>query len=199
MNRIGPAFLFLFFLGTAEILSQPHSNLEVMYKMLDNSTAKADSLSGGEKSINLNLILPSTYEILRPKILDSFAKRGFSIKTNDANAPVSIDYTLAALRVEYKDAFTDGLFGGTLMERAVSINSSIIVKKNDKTVHPFMFQQSVNDTISLNETTTLETPSLPFTQSPVPSLPFLSNLWEPIIVSGTLIVSVILLFTVRSK
>lgn len=76
--------------------------------------------------------------------------------------------------------------------------SYLIVKSNNM-IQPFEYAAAKTDTIKLEEISALENQTLPFTQAKIPAQPLLTSLLEPIIVVGTLIVTVILLFTVRGK
>jgi hypothetical protein len=190
--------VFILLFSSFPVQAQSRPNMELISKILNNSVTKIDSVLGKSKTINLSLTVPQPLEILRSEIIQAFAEHGYTLKTPDGDGPVALEYTLFSVRVEYKNAFSDGLFGGTMLERVISVNSTIICREN-KTVISSRFKGEIADTVRLNEIGLLENPSLPFTQAPIPSLPFLSNLWEPIIVAGTLIVTVILLFTVRSK
>ncbi len=179
--------------------AQSKSNLEIIYTLIDQSVAKADSLIGGKQYIFLNIITPQTLDVLKPGIQEAFNSGGYLILSNKDEKRKSVNYTLVSVRVGYKDSFSDGLFGGTLLRREVNLAGTVSVENSNGIIKPLQFFESLTDTVKLDELNSIENQTLPFTQAHVPSLPLLSNLWEPIIVVGTLIVTVILLFTVRSK
>jgi hypothetical protein len=192
--------LFLLFILSisANIFAQTETNLDLIYKLINNSVVNADSIIGGKQSIIFSVTTPQTLDVLKPKIIQSFNEHGYTLKSlGDSEA--TVNYNLTYSKVEYKDSFTDGLFGGALVEREVSISGVISVTKSNKISSPVEFTKSIKDTIQVNDISKIENQSLPFTHAQIPSMPLLSNLWEPIVVVGTLIVTVILLFTVRSK
>lgn len=194
------AILFLLIVAFAgRISAQSKSNLEIIYSLIDRTVMKVDSAIGGKQNIYLSITNPSMLDVLRPRIMEAFSLKGFVLLDKKNESVKSIDYTLVSANVEYKDSFSNGLFGGTLLQREVTLNGSILVPSENGIIKPVRFSEAATDTVKLDELNTIESQTLPFTQAKVPSLPLLSNLWEPIIVVGTLIVTVILLFTVRSK
>lgn len=179
--------------------AQRKTNLQLINKLIEQSVAKADSSLGGKREIGLKVISTQPLEVIKAKIFQSFADRGYVLKSITEEMEVSIDYIFTSAKVEYKNSFSDGLFGGTAMERIVSLSGSFVITKKNKTILPVQFLESNTDTIKIDEIPSLEDQTAPFTHAEIPAQPLLSSFWEPIIVVGTLIVTVILLFTVRSK
>lgn len=179
--------------------AQTDTNLNIIYKLIDNSVNQADSLIGGKKPIVLTTTTSSSLEILKPRVIKAFGSLGYDLKTTSTTAEPGVNYNLVYAKVEYKNSFADGLFGGAMVERYVSINGFFTITKSNTISQPVEFTKTLKDTVSVGDISAIENQSLPFTQAPIPSMPLLSNLWEPIAVVGTLIVTVILLFTVRSK
>jgi hypothetical protein len=189
----------IFFACNFQLKAQTQNNLDLIYKLIDKSVAKTDSLLGGKQTINLSITAAQPLEILKPFVLQAFNNRGYQLKANDGKAELSVNYTLISVNVEYKNSYSDGLFAEIALEREIKINGSISLIKSNHIVKPFGFTETRMDTVQLNEITDLEDKSVPFTQGQIPSQPLLSTFWEPIVVVGTLIAAVILLFTVRSK
>ncbi len=189
----------LFFLSGAILNAQTETNLNLIYKLVDGSINKADSLVGGKKSIVLTTTIPSSLEVLKPQVIKAFSNRGYDLKVSSNMAEPGVNYNLVFAKVEYKNSFADGLFGGARVERYISVNGFFTITKSNTINQPVEFTKTLKDTVSTGEISAIENQSLPFTQAPIPSMPLLSNLWEPIAVVGTLIITVILLFTVRSK
>jgi hypothetical protein len=175
------------------------TNFEVITSLIEKSATQADSILEGKGPIILSVETAQPLEVLKPIVYNAFNKKGYVLKTNSDSTAKSIDYTLVSAKVDYKDSFSDGIFGGTLLTREIQLNGSTLTKDDDKTLHPAQFTQTHIDTIKLGDISVVENQALPFTHAEIPSLPLLSNLWEPIIVVGTLTVTVILFFTVRSK
>jgi len=178
---------------------QTKTNLDVIYKLIGRSISKADSVLGAKQTINLSFTSFPALEVLRPKIFQAFDEHGYSLTTSTVESNPAVNYTVASLKVEYKNPFSDGLFGGLMLEREVSLNYSLTITGTDKAIKTFSYTENQIDTVKLDEISGLENQTLPFTQSSIPSTPLLSNLWEPIIVVGTLILTIVLLFSIRSK
>lgn len=190
---------FLFIVLNFYLNAQTQNNLDLINVLIDNSVARTDSLLGGKQTINLTVTTTQSLEILKPKILQAFNERGYLLKTSNAESGISVNYNLTSANVEYKNSYSDGFFGGIALERQITVNGSFTIIKLNHIIQPIGFAETRADTIKLDEIANLENRSIPFTQGQIPSQPLLSIFWEPIIVVGTLIVTVILLFTVRSK
>jgi hypothetical protein len=189
----------IFFLPILFLNAQTESNIDVVYKLIERSVIKADSLLEGKQSINLSVTTALPLEILKTKVIQSFGNHGYLLKTSGNESVVQVNYTINSASVGYNNSFSDGLFGGIGLERKIMLNGSFTIVNSDQIIKPVEFTESVSDTIKLDEISTIENKSIPFTQGKIPSQPLLSSFWEPILVVGTLIVTVILLFTVRSK
>lgn len=191
--------LYIIFSFAISLSAQTFSNLDVIYSLINKSVSKADSLLGGKQTIYLSIITPQMLEVLKPNIIQAFNQQGYILKSSENEAAKSVIYTLTSAKVVYKNSFSDGLFGGLSLEREISFNYSLTITGTDKTIKSFSYLENQIDTVKLDEISGLENKTLPFTKSSIPSTPLLSNLWEPIIVVGTLIVTIVLLFSIRSK
>ena len=190
---------FLFIVLNFYLNAQTQNNLDHINILIDSSIAKTDSLLGGKQTINLSVTTTQSLEILKPKILQAFIEHGYLLKTSDAESGISVNYNLTSANVEYKNSYSDGFFGDIALERQITVIGSFTIIKLNHIIQPIGFTETRMDTIKLDEIANLENRSIPFTQGQIPSQPLLSTFWEPIVVVGTLIVTVILLFTVRSK
>ena len=189
--------LFLIISGSS--IAQTQTNLDVIYRLIDRSVSRTDSILGAKKTINLTFTSTPILEVLKPKIFQAFSEGGYSLTASAVESNPSVNYIVTSLKVAYGNPFSDGLFGGLLLEREVSFNYSLTVTGTEKTIKTFSYTENQIDTVKVDEISGLENQTLPFTQSSIPSTPLLSNLWEPIIVVGTLIVTIVLLFSIRSK
>lgn len=177
---------------------QTKTNLEIVYSLLDQSADKIDSVLKGENnSFSFKFNSPPDYQFLRAKILDSFIKRSYNIKQENGSA--NLEYNITNISTSYGESFKDGFFGDYYVERSVVVQGSAIISNSGKNFSSIDFNETYRDSVRIEEITALENESLPFTKSQIPPPPVFSNLLEPIIVVGTLIVTVILLFTIRSK
>jgi hypothetical protein len=179
------------------LTAQISSNLQITYKLIEKSISQIDSLISNPKIISFNYSSPLTYEFLKPHVVDGFVKKGFQLK--DGLSPgTKIEYSIQSINVEYLDPFKDGFFGDIFVLRNLNLNASVVISDSSG-LRTFHFISLEKDTVNVDVIASLENSSIPFTQAPVPEIPLFSNLLEPIIVVGTLIVTVILFFTIRSK
>ncbi|MFA5803566.1 MAG: hypothetical protein WC879_02885 [Melioribacteraceae bacterium] len=180
-------------------IAQTKTNIDVIYKLIDRSVSRADSVLGTKQTINLSFTSLLILEVLKPKIFQTFNEHGYLLTTSTIESNSAVNYAVTSLKVEYRNPFSDGLFGGLLLERKITFYYSLTITGTDKTIKSFSYLENQIDTVKVDEISGLENKTLPFTQSSIPSTPLLSNLWEPIIVVGTLIVTIVLLFSIRSK
>jgi len=190
---------FLLLCAAEFINGQSQSNLTIIHNLIHKSALKADSLNAHKKVIYLSVNTPYSLEILKPVIINSFTDIGYTLKSSKSEADVEVNYILSSVKAEYTSAFLDGFFGSTRLERNISTDYSLIITNKDGNIKSFELNEIQKDTVNLSDLSEIENQNLPFTQSKVPSQPFLTGFWEPIIAVGTLILTVILLFTIRSK
>lgn len=167
--------------------------------MLDKSVEKIDSLINKNGTVSVSVVLSPSLEIFKGYILNSFVVKKNNLVTENSNAQVKVNYYLQSAKVNYTETFKDGFFGDTYLKRSAEILGAASIENNNGNIISFQINKSIEDTINTDAVKNIEEPSLQFTKAEVPSLPLLSNLLEPIIVVGTLVVTAILLFTVRSK
>jgi hypothetical protein len=181
------------------LFSQTLSNLERINLLVDASTKEISSATqdttNSYKLVNKTL---NEYNILKTRVVASLSKNGIKID-KDSSLSNKISYTISHAGVEYSDLFRDGLFGEYLMERKFDLMGNYVVIKNGIVIKSNTFEFSRMDTISYNNFAFVENNSLPFTKANVPSEPFLPSIVEPVIVITAVAVTIILLFTVRSK
>jgi hypothetical protein len=190
---------FLSLLISFSSIAQTKTNLEVIDKLIDRSVSKADSILNSKQTINFLFTSSPVLEVLKPKIFQTFNEHGYTLTSTTNESNNAVNYTATSVKVEYQNPFSNGLFSSLLLEREISFNYSLTVTGADKTIRSFSYTANQIDTVKLDEISGLEDKTLQFTQSSIPSTPLLTNLWEPIIVIGTLIVTIVLLFSIRSK
>ncbi|MBI5731137.1 MAG: hypothetical protein HY963_08370, partial [Ignavibacteriales bacterium] len=154
----------LFLLISISSIAQTKTNLDVINTLIDRSVSKVDSIIGSKQTINLSFTLPPTLEILKPKIFQTFNEHGYLLTTSNIGLNSEVNYTVTSLKVEYRNPFSDGLFGGLLLEREISFDYSLTITRTDKTIKLFSYLENRIDTVKLNEISGLENQTLPFTQ-----------------------------------
>jgi hypothetical protein len=187
--------IFCFGLNT---LAQTKTNLEKIDSLISQSVNQIDSLTNPNEEVFLEITTPASIEILKGKIISAFSKH-YKLINSKENAKREINYFLENVDIDYSNPQKEGFFGSFVVERTIKLSGNILIRDERNSIKTIPINNSINDRVYLDEIRLLEDSSLPFTQSEIPAVPILSNLFEPIVVVGTLIVTTILLFTVRSK
>ncbi|MBS3946602.1 MAG: hypothetical protein KGZ42_13945 [Melioribacter sp.] len=180
------------------LFAQTRTNLDIVNDLIEKSLLNLDN-SVINRNLTFNFIYRSSgsYSFLKSKVVDSYIKKVIPISENES-LENKLEHSINNITVEYSNPYKDGFFGNLLIERRINIDATLILSERAgiKTID---LSNSYKDTIEVEKISRLENPAIPFTQSTIPGLPLFSNLLEPIIVVGTLIVTIILFFTIRSK
>jgi hypothetical protein len=188
------ALCFAFISG---LNAQLKTNIDVFYTLIDSSANEFISHIPQETdSINLELNLGENYSIFENKIVARIYSSGKFI-TKEANDAVSVNYIIENTEVTYGDIYRDGLFGSYYIPRNITLKGNYLVKNNSHFYQEFNYFS--NDTISYDDINIVENESYPFTKGDIPSEPFFSGLFEPVVAIGTAALAVVLFFTIRSK
>lgn len=190
-------FIPLILLLIIEVHAQPKTNLEIFYNLVDSSVNQfIKQLPEEEDSVGLELNLGESYSIFENKIIADIYSSGKFIAEKDKNA-LHINYIINDAKVEYGEIFRDGFFGDYFIPRKIFLKGNYLVKTNSALYKEFNY--SLNDTVKYDEINNIENNSYPFTKGEVPSEPFFSGLFEPVVAISTAALAVILFFTIRSK
>ena len=191
--------LLIFFLANISLLSQTKTNLDVFKILVDSSIAEAMlNISDSPKDIFLDLKFGSSYSIFENQIFKSIQARKKNTSTSsNSSENIELSYSIENALVNYGEVFRDGFLGDHFTERRISVSGSYRIQDEEVTINDFYFQNI--DTVIFDEIQTLENSSYPFTKGEIPSEPFLSNLFEPLVAITTAAVVIALFFTVRSK
>ncbi|MDP2038847.1 MAG: hypothetical protein Q8L04_15805 [Ignavibacteria bacterium] len=198
MKRLLSTYCVLI-LSPVFLWGQTKTNFEVYFQLIDTSVAKVSESILKNGSIALSVTGPASLELLKPKVLESFSKLGYKTANENSADAVKVTYALNQVKVEYANAEKDGFFGDVVAERTVTLSGIVSVSSPDGLVKSFEVIESTKDTIAVDEIKNLEDPTILFTQGKTPEVSFFSNLLEPVLVVGTLVTTIILLFTVRGK
>jgi hypothetical protein len=186
--------VFSFF--SAALSAQSKTNLDVFYILVDSSVNDFISqIPEKEDTIEVELNLGESYSLFENKIIADIYSSGKFLAKGDNKR--KINYIINEARVEYGEIFRDGFFGDYFILRKISLKGNYLVQNNSALFREFNF--SFNDTIKYDEINDVENSSFPFTKGDIPSEPFFSGLFEPIVAIGTAALAVILFFTIRSK
>ncbi|MCK5086063.1 MAG: hypothetical protein KAQ90_01025, partial [Melioribacteraceae bacterium] len=180
--------------------AQPHTNLEVINSLIDNSTEQiAGEINSKTVEFFIDYKSPAEFSFLNEQLISGLTKNNIKINVDTITTGSKIIYSLSDAGVFYSDIFRSGLFGGYLIERKFKLSGSYIIEKNGSVTDSESFNLTKTDTIDYDFINIIETPSLTFTQGNIPSQPFFPSIIEPLIAITAVAITVILFFTVRSK
>ena len=175
--------------------AQSKSNLEVFNNMVDSSAVMINqNISPAGDSISLKFNSGDFFSVFQNRLVLDFSKLGKTVSNSSGNI---INYTIENASVNYGDMHKDGLFGDFYVPRTLKLDGNFSVE-NNKTV-PGKFNLALTDTVAVDDISSLENPAYPFTRGEVPSEPFFSSLFAPVVAIGSAALAVILFFTVRSN
>lgn len=194
-----PSIFFSLFVFTTSIYSQPKTNLELFYSLIDSAANTIGSKNSNYlNDVSLTITLGSGYEVFRNQVHSSFNKIISHLDGSEKNSlNRNLFFTLDQVKLEYPDSYRDGFFGEFYTIRNATITGSYRLNTIPGTVESFSFE--VTDSIATKELQYLENYSYPFTIAEKPAEPFFSSLFEPIVAVGATAAAVILFFTIRSK
>ena len=191
-------FLLILFLSSC-IVAQTRDNLEIFYALVDSSGENIiNNIHVPDKNINLNINLGEAYSLFENHLMAIFQKEGYKINSkNISGEKISINYVLDQAKVNYGEIFRKGFFGTYFLPRKIIISGNYSIRNNSFEYKEFHYNYL--DTVKVDNVKTLENISYSFTQGIVPSEPFFSSMFEPLIAIGTAAIAVFLFFTIRSK
>ena len=181
------------------LYAQSSTNLDVFKALIDSSIAEVFlNQTDSPKDIFLDLKLGSSYSILEDQIFKSIKAHNKNISLiSNPSENIGLSYSIENTAVKYGEVFREGFLGDHFSERKIFISGSYRFQDKEVKIKDFYYQNI--DTVKFDEIQTLENSSYPFTKGEIPSEPFLSNLFEPLVAITTAAVVIALFFTVRSK
>jgi hypothetical protein len=191
-------FLFFAIIFQASIFSQPVSNLDKFYDLVDSASTKFVNDLNTTNKVKLELTLGSDYVLFANQIRGKILKRGIELISDDqsANNFVTASFVIDNASVTYSAPEREGFFGSFYTERVLQLSGNYFITSNQNIK---AFNLVDKDTINVEDVEKLENRSYPFTHGELPPEPFFSSLLEPIVAIGAAAVTIILFFSVRSK
>ncbi|MBU0476209.1 MAG: hypothetical protein KKF62_18840 [Bacteroidetes bacterium] len=197
--KLNKKTLLFFFVLCQVLLAQTKTNLELINQLVDSSSSQiVENLTELNSKYQLNISSPKEFHELKHRILNSFAINKIKIDLDSATAN-KINYSLSKVSVQYTDLFKDGLFGDYLLKRKIFLSGDYSIQKSSEILAADIFNYTLTDTISYDKYSLAENNSLPFTKGNIPDAPFFPSILEPVVAITTVVVSVILFFSVRTK
>ena len=179
-------------------LAQTKTNLEIFKELVDSSVSQIVSNENISSDIFLAVNFSPSYQVLENQVYQSFSAQNKNIvNLNNSSGTVPLSYSLENAKVEYGEIFRDRFLGDQYLERKISLAGSWRLSK--ETVMAYDFHYEKIDTVLFSEITDIENFAYPFTKGTIPTEPFLSNIFEPLVAVTTAAVVIALFFTIRSK
>jgi hypothetical protein len=185
--------------GIVSLFPQAKTNLDVFKVLIDSSISAAMvNTTDSQKDIFINLKLGTAYNIFEDQIYQSVqAQRKNIASVNNPLKNSELSYSIENTTINYGETFRNGFLGDHFVPRRISLSGSYRLQDQDIKIKSFYYENA--DTVKYDDIQSLENSSYPFTKGEIPSEPFLSNLFEPLVVITTAAVVIALFFTVRSK
>jgi hypothetical protein len=178
--------------------SQPKTNLDVIYDLIENNINKVMAKLPNE-------VEPFTFEFSSPEELSSLQGRYINRLSNmnllkeENSLNGVLKYSLDQIGILYSEPFRESLLGDYKVERKIFLNANFAFGYGDKVKRSEIVESVYSDTLYYSDIEKVEIPNLSITQGTKPAEPLFESLLEPVIAVGAVIVTIILLFTVRSK
>ncbi|UCH64769.1 MAG: hypothetical protein JSW63_09075 [Ignavibacterium sp.] len=172
----------------------------MLYSLSDSLTSQIVSeIPNGKESIRLKLNLGDAYSIFANQIRRGFTENGIEIMSSDTNDTnlLEMNIVMDNAGVEYGELDRSGWFGDYYAPRTVFISGNYFTSNTANPLSDYFI--SVTDTIRVKDINTLENESFAFTRGQIPTEPFFSSIWEPVIAIGIAAAAIILFFSIRSQ
>jgi len=188
----------LFFFLSQLLSAQPKSNLDIIYDLIEENVNQI--LLKLPHKVTLKEVVfssPNEYENLENRFLHTLNNKGL-FRTDSVHS-FSLKYSLDQIGVLYSKPFRGSLLSDYKVERKIFLSSTFALGINNHVKHSEIIETEFSDTLYYSDINNVETPNLSLTHGTKPTEPLFESLLEPVIAIGTVIVTIILLFTVRSK
>lgn len=188
----------LFFFLSQLFSAQPKSNLDIIYDLIEENANQLLLKLPHEVSLKeVMFSSPNGYENLENRFLHTLNNKGL-FRTDSVHS-FSLKYSLDQIGVLYSEPFRGSLLSDYKVERKIFLSSTFALGMNNHVKHTEIIETEFSDTLYYSDINNVETPNLSLTHGTKPTEPLFESLLEPVIAIGTVIVTIILLFTVRSK
>ncbi|MFH0735924.1 MAG: hypothetical protein V1773_15355 [bacterium] len=191
------SILFLFFLVTCNVFSQPSTNIEQINLLLKEVCNQITNNCGN--NIYMEYDSPPNMGFFKNRLELFLTEKGKTIYDSSFANLYDLYFTIENTGVKYKNITKSGFFGDYFVEREVFLTGSYNIKNNGKIIFSTNVNKTVIDSVNYDDINKIENYSLPFTRSPLPSEPLAPSLLEPVIAISSAIITIVLFFIVRSK
>lgn len=180
------------------LFSQTKTNLEIFKELIDLSVFQIILNENSSSDIFLEVKFSPSFQVFENQIFQSFAAQNKNIVNSyNSSGSVFLSYSLENAKVDYGEIFRDGFLGDQYLERKISLTGSWRLNLESVITKDFHYEKI--DTVLFSEIADIENNAYPFTKGTIPTEPFLSNIFEPLVAVTTAAVVIALFFTIRSK
>ena len=189
----------LVFILVSSANGQLRSNIFLLTQCADSSVMDlADGQFKNQKIfIEYNSKIGESYflNILQTKLTDS----GAEIVFNRSKSDQAIIYNLLDASIEYEKVLKEGFLDDYFVERKTIYEGKYKVIKNYQLIEEKDFNYSLVDTVKYDQVRSIENFDYDFAKGKIPDESFWDSFLEPFVAIGTIVLTIILLFTVRSN
>jgi hypothetical protein len=191
-------FLVILFIAVS-LNSQTISNLSYFNSFVDSSiNLMAPHFEKGD-SLFLNYESESGQVYFLNHIQTLLSKKGLRLVFQPDKAGLYLNYRIEKSGVDYSQVLKKEFLEDYFIERKIDYAGTFSLQNRNKVLETKQFNFTAKDTIDYNDVPGVENSQYKFTQAEVPAEPFWESILEPAVAVGAIILTVILLFTVRSK
>lgn len=181
------------------ICSQTSDNLTSFNLLVDSLVNDINRQISSTETISIKTTMPDSYFSFRGRIISGFRSLGKEVLTRNIDSGYIVDISLENAKTIYSDLFKEKLFGDFKVKRVISLTGNYNISQDGIISISDEINYLKSDTVDYDDIKSLENNSHPFTKGEIPSEPFFSSLFEPVIAISAAALTVILFFTVRSK
>jgi hypothetical protein len=186
----------------AAVREQPPSNLDVMRALVAaGGNAVLDSAGAMvADTVVLSVDSSASSWIARTEIAGLLGRTGRTVVAGPANSRGASSWTIRglALKAEYRDIRSPGLFSGPVVDRVVSAAFTSELTSDGAVVHAGTLTKTAVDTVAEESISDLETGSPEGTRGRVPDMETFDRFVEPLVIIGAAGAVIFLFFQVRS-
>ncbi len=142
---------------------------------------------------------PKEFNILKSPVITALKERGVRLSLENKGVRGKLVFSIENISTQYSNAFRKNFWSAYKVKRKISASGSYLIYSLNKIIKANNFSSTITDTVNYNSIKSLELPSVPFTRGQMPQTPLFTGVFEPIIALAAVLISVYLLFSVRSK
>ncbi len=142
---------------------------------------------------------PAEYGVLKNTVIAALKENGISLTIENKGQNKSLIFQLNNITMDYPKVFRENFWDSYKLERRISVSGTFLIYESNEIKSAKDFNKSLTDTVEYNARRIIETPSFVFTRGRVPEEPLFTGLFQPIIAIAAILISIYLLFSVRSK